>query len=73
MEQQSVVYATYPRSGNSLMRKHFENVSGIATGSDMPMHHHANVALQVCGFKGEGIYDDRCWIKKTHYPMTLQF
>ena len=33
-EQMKVVYATYPRSGNSLMRKVFENVTGTATGSD---------------------------------------
>lgn len=30
----SVLYATYPRSGNSLMRKYFENITGISTGSD---------------------------------------
>jgi hypothetical protein len=68
-----VVYATYPRSGNSLMRKYFENVTGVATGSDMIMKHHANFALQMCGFKGEGIIDDRCWIKKSHYPFKFHF
>lgn len=41
----SVVYATYPRSGNSLMRKYFETITGIATGSDMAMKHTPNVAL----------------------------
>ena len=67
------MYATYPRSGNSLMRKYFENVTGIATGSDMVMKHTPNVALQVCGFKGEGISDDRTWIKKSHYPWVFHF
>jgi hypothetical protein len=72
-EQSSIVYSTYPRSGNSLMRKYFENITGIATGSDMVMKHTPNVALQVCGFKGEGIVDDRTWIKKSHYPWVFHF
>ena len=38
-EQMSICYATYPRSGNSLMRKYFENVTGTATGSDMIIKH----------------------------------
>jgi hypothetical protein len=37
IEQPSVAYLTYPRSGNSLMRKYFENLTGVATGSDMVM------------------------------------
>jgi len=45
VEQSSVMYATYPRSGNSLMRKYFENVTGVATGSDMVLKHSPNVAL----------------------------
>ncbi len=72
-EQSSIMYATYPRSGNSLMRKYFENITGIATGSDMVMKHGPNVALQHCGFKGEGMMDDRCWIKKSHYPLRFHF
>ena len=68
-----VVYATYPRSGNSLMRKYFENVTGTATGSDMVLKHSSNVALQFCGFKAEGITDERTWINKTHFPYVLPF
>ena len=71
--QQKVVYATYPRSGNSLMRKYFENVTGLATGSDMVIKHASNMALAYCGFKAEGITDDRTWINKTHHPYTLPF
>ena len=69
----SVVYATYPRSGNSFMRKYFENITGIATGSDMVMKFSPNVGLQIAGFKGEGITDERCWIKKSHFPFILPF
>ena len=55
------------------MRKYFENVTGVATGSDMVLKHSPNVALQACGFKGEGIIDDTCWIKKSHYPFKFMF
>ena len=72
-EQATVVYATYPRSGNSLMRKYFENVTGTATGSDMVIRHTSNVALQFCGFKAEGVTDSRTWINKTHFPYVLPF
>ena len=72
-EQTSVMYTTYPRAGNSLMRKYFENITGVATGSDMVMKHGPNVALQYCGFKGEGLMDDRAWIKKSHYPIRFHF
>ena len=72
-EQMQVVYATYPRSGNSLMRKIFENTTGTATGSDMALKHTPNVALQFCGFKAEGITDERMWINKTHFPFVLPF
>lgn len=44
-EQLSIVYATYPRSGNSLMRKYFENCTGTATGSDMVNKFIPNIAL----------------------------
>ena len=72
-EQMQVVYATYPRSGNSLMRKIFENVTGTATGSDQVLKHSSNVALQFCGFKAEGLTDERMWINKTHFPFVLPF
>ena len=72
-EQMTVEYATYPRSGNSLMRKYFENTTGTATGSDMVLKHSSNVALQFCGFKAEGITDNRTFINKTHFPYVLPF
>lgn len=72
-EQASVVLVTYPRAGNTLMRKQFENLSGVATGSDVVMKFQPNMALQFMGFKAEGITDDRVWIKKSHYPFTTPF
>jgi hypothetical protein len=32
---QHVVYASYPRSGNTFMRNYFEQISGIYTGGNM--------------------------------------
>ena len=31
----SISYASYPRSGNTFLRKYLENVTGVATGSDV--------------------------------------
>lgn len=56
-----------------MMRKHFENLLGIATGSDMSIKFAMNVTLQYSGFKAEGIVDQRCWVTKTHYPYRLPF
>lgn len=55
------------------MRKYFENVTGVATGSDMILKHSPNVALQFCGFKAEGITDNRVFINKSHFPYVLPF
>jgi len=66
-----VTYCTYPRSGNSMMRKHFENVTGIATGSDLTIRFYMNVALQYSGFKAEGVTDNSIWINKTHFPFNI--
>ena len=57
-----VTYTSYPRSGNTFLRKYFESISGLATGSDQVMKFNLNVVLQFSGFKGEGITDERVWI-----------
>ena len=64
----AISYTSYPRSGNTMLRKYLENITGIATGSDQIMKFTLNVSLQYQGFKGESIVKDRCWINKTHYP-----
>ena len=51
----AITYTSYPRSGNSFLRKYFENITGIATGSDQFMKFTLNTSLQYAGFKGEGI------------------
>ena len=37
MEGRRVVFASYPRTGNSFLRKFLEQVTGIYTGSDMKL------------------------------------
>jgi len=72
-QQPIISYTSYPRSGNTFLRKYFESITGISTGSDMVMKFSLNVALQFTGFKGEGIVDDRVWINKTHFPYRLPY
>ena len=67
----AITYTSYPRSGNTFLRKYFENITGIATGSDQLMKFVLNIALQFSGFKGEGIIKDQCWINKTHFPLRF--
>ncbi|CDW77353.1 fbox domain containing protein [Stylonychia lemnae] len=63
-----LTYATYPRSGNSFFRKYFETITGISTGNDIECRYMVNLALQMQGFKGQSVIDDRVWMVKTHYP-----
>ena len=55
-----VVIASYPRSGNSLVRSILESASGIFTGSDMDGH--------VPGANAAKVTDDRVFAIKTHWP-----
>jgi len=65
----AISYTSYPRSGNTFLRKYLENITGIATGSDMFMKFTLNTTLQFSGFKGEGIVKDNVWSNKTHFPF----
>ena len=65
----AISYTSYPRSGNTFLRKYLENITGVATGSDQLMKFTLNMTLQFSGFKGEGIVKDSCWINKTHFPF----
>lgn len=65
---ETVVLASYPRSGNSLLRKLLEETTGVITGSDTAPNRTLSRALAECGVRGEGVVDSRCWIVKSHYP-----
>lgn len=72
---QKVAYCTYPRSGNSYLRRVLEQCTGISTGATVSLH--TSTTLQIQGLKGEFIADDRAWIIKAHHPgnipMNLSF
>ena len=64
-----IAFNTYPRSGNSFLRKYLEQLTGISTGATVQLH--TSSSLQIMGLKGEYICDDRTWIVKAHHPMLL--
>ena len=66
-----VALASYPRSGNSLLRSLLEKLYDISTGSDADTKRHLNQQLIDAGMVGEGVSDERVWIVKTHYPERL--
>ena len=67
-DQDSLILASYPRSGNTLLRKYLENITGLVTGSDMALFLENNKVLMEAGLQGEGIMDKRVWVIKTHFP-----
>ena len=64
-----IAITSFPRSGSSYLRKYVEQVSGITTGSSLPMH--TATSLQLLGMKGEGVTDDRVWVIKSHHPLKI--
>eukprot|EP00752_Nemacystus_decipiens_P006317 g5696.t1 len=67
------VLASYPRSGNSLLRRLLEEVTGTITGSDTRPDRTLSRSLSVFGMQGEGVVDHRVRVVKTHYPERLGF
>jgi hypothetical protein len=61
------------RSGNSLLRRIVERVSGIITGANFPTLLPGCFALSIQGFKGEYNFDDKVWMVKAHYPYMYPF
>ena len=66
-----IQFTSFPRSGNSFLRRLIESVSGVTTGSSIPLI--VDLALQIQGSKGEGYINDQVWIVKTHHPMLMPF
>lgn len=69
--KQKVLLASYPRSGNTLIRSYLEKVTGIITGSDHVLDLKLNRDLFELGMAGEGHIDESVWIVKSHYPERL--
>lgn len=60
---------SFPRCGNTLVRKYVQKLTGVETGSDNWLHW--NVCLQMQGFKGEYISDDSVFCIKSHFPWAM--
>lgn len=67
---EKVAFASFYRTGNSFLRKIIEDVTGVFTGSDMPVLRTLNFQQQ--GMLGEQVTDNSVWITKTHYPNDQQ-
>lgn len=67
IEGDKIVLATFPRTGNTFLRKFLEDITLCATGSDMD-----SLALQMSNLMGEKIVDDTVWFRKSHlyYPLN---
>ena len=66
-----IAFCSFPRSGNTFLRKYLQLLTGVPTGSDNTLH--TDTILQMQGLKGEDIVDDTCWIVKSHSPWIMQF
>jgi hypothetical protein len=53
LNHQKVLLVSYPRSGNSFLRRLLESSLGIVTGSDSRPNRTLAESLLRCGFKGE--------------------
>ena len=60
---------SFPRSGNTFIRKYVQLLTGVETGSDNWLHW--NVCLQMQGMKGEYIVDDTVFAVKSHFPWAM--
>ena len=70
---ETVCLCSYPRSGNSYLRKLLELATGIVTGSDSRPNRTLSTSLLRYGFIGEGICDESVWVVKSHYPERLGY
>jgi len=72
-EQETVIMASYPRCGNTMLRSLMEKIMGVCTGSDNDITLGLVGALMDAGFDGEGLTDKRVWVVKTHFPANNGF
>lgn len=54
---EKVILASYPRSGNTLIRSYLERITGLITGSDHNTELKLNKELYELGMTGEGHID----------------
>ena len=66
LNHQKILLVSYPRSGNSYLRRLLELSFGIVTGSDSRPNRTLSESLLKCGFKGRAL---RCMVEIL--PLTL--
>ena len=66
---EKVIVTSYSRSGNTLVRKYIQDITGIITGSDTDLRGRLCQYLISKGLKGEGKINNRVWCIKSHYPL----
>ena len=71
IKSNKIAFVSFPRSGNTFLRKYFQLLTGIPTGSDNTLH--TDTILQMNGMKGEELVDDTTWIVKSHSPWIMPF
>lgn len=64
-----IAFCSFPRSGNTFLRRYMELLTGVTTGADNTLH--ININLQMQGMKGEDVVDDTCWVVKSHSPWVM--
>lgn len=69
--KERIVLASYPRSGNTMVRKLIEEMTGIFTGSDTKPGRGMAEMLRNYGLEGEGECSRRSWVIKSHFPERL--
>ena len=72
-DHDKILLVSYPRSGNSFLRKILEKGTGIVTGSDSRPNRPLSNSLLKFGYIGEGITDNSIWVVKSHYPERLGY
>jgi len=68
-----IAFASLMRSGNTFYRRLFEEVTGVASGSNIELMSSPQLGFFAQGFHGESIYNDRCFMLKTHFPYVYPF
>jgi len=64
-----VCLASYPRSGNTFLKKFIERITGLTTGGEI----RSDILLTMVGMMGEGhCSTDDVWITKSHSPLQCK-
>ena len=66
-----IVLASYPRSGNTMLRKLIEEITGLFTGSDTRGGRAMADMLKSYGLVGESNCTRAAWVIKSHFPERL--